>query len=152
MNVSSCLKLRNFVQKTGFPRRHPGDNLPVRVSDSCPNRHFKSQTFTNIGTWRMEQVYYQFSSIQSLSRVQLCKRMDCSTAGFLVHHQLPEFTQTHVHQVGNAIQPSHPLSFPSPPAFNLSQHQGLFKWVSSSHQEFYLHHQSFWCIFRTDFL
>ena len=55
-------------------------------------------------------------------------------SGFPVHHQLPELTQTHVHQVSDAIQPSHPLSPPSPPAFNLSQHQGLFPWVSSSHQ------------------
>ena len=52
--------------------------------------------------------------------------MDCSTPGFPVHHQLPEFTQTHLHRVGDAIQPSHPLSSPSPPAFNLSQHQGLY--------------------------
>ena len=56
--------------------------------------------------------------------------MDCSMPGFSVHHQLPEFTQTHVHWVGDAIQPSHSLSSPSPPAFNLSQHQGLFQWVS----------------------
>ena len=61
----------------------------------------------------------------------LCDPMGCSTPGFPVHHQLPEFTQTHVHRVGDAIQPSHPLSFPSP-AFNLSQHQGVFQWVSSS--------------------
>ena len=60
--------------------------------------------------------------------------MDCSTPGFPVQHQLPEFTQTHVHWVGVAIQPSQSLSSPSPPAFNLSQHQGLFKWVSSLHQ------------------
>ena len=60
--------------------------------------------------------------------------MDCSMPGLPVHHQLPEFTQTHVHQVSDAIQPSHPLSSPSPPAFNLSQHQGLFQWVSSLHQ------------------
>ena len=60
--------------------------------------------------------------------------MDCSTPGFPVHHQLPELTQTRVHRVGDAIQPSHPLLSPSPPAFNLSQHQSLFKWVSSSHQ------------------
>ena len=60
--------------------------------------------------------------------------MDCSTPGFPVHHQLPEFTQTHVYQVGDANQPSHPLSPPSPPAFNLSQNQGLFQGVSSSHQ------------------
>ena len=60
--------------------------------------------------------------------------MNRSTPGLLLHHQLPEFTQTHVHWVDDAIQPSHPLSSPSPPAFNLSQHQGLCKWVSSSHQ------------------
>ena len=60
--------------------------------------------------------------------------MNRSTPGLPVHHQLPEFTQTHVYRVGDAIQPSHPLSSPSPPALNLSQHQGLFKWISSSHQ------------------
>ena len=60
--------------------------------------------------------------------------MNCSTPGFPVRHQLPEHTQTHVHRVGDAIQPSHPLLFPSSPAFNLSQHQGLSQWVSSSHQ------------------
>ena len=70
---------------------------------------------------------YQFSSVQSLSRVGLYNPMICSTPGLPVHHQLPESTQTHVHRVGDAIQPSHPLSSPSPPAFNLSQHQGLFK-------------------------
>ena len=60
--------------------------------------------------------------------------MDCSMPGFPVHHQLPELTQTHVHWVSDDIQPSHPLSSPSSPAFNLSPHQGLFQWVSSSHQ------------------
>ena len=74
--------------------------------------------------------------------------MDCSTSGLPVHHQVPKFTQTHVHWISDAIQPSHPLSSPSPSAFNLSQHQGLFQWVSSSHQmakvlEFQLQHQSF---------
>ena len=64
----------------------------------------------------------------------LCNPMDCSMPGFPVHHQLSEPAQTHIHQVGHAIQPSHPLSSPSPPAFNLSQHQGLFQWVGSSHQ------------------
>ena len=67
----------------------------------------------------------QFSSVQSLSRVQLCHPMNRSTPGLPVHHQLPELTQTHAHQVGDAIQPSHPLSSPSPPAPNPSQHQGL---------------------------
>ena len=64
----------------------------------------------------------------------LCDPMDCNTPGLPIHHQVPEFTQTQVHWVGDAILPSHPLLSPSPPAFNLSQHQGLFKWVSSSHQ------------------
>ena len=88
----------------------------------------------------------QFSSVQSLSCVWLCDPMSCSTPGLPVHHQLPEITQTHVHWVSDVIQPSHPLSSPSPPAFNLSQHQGLFKWVSTSHQvakvlEFQLQHR-----------
>ena len=78
----------------------------------------------------------------------LCDFMDCSMPGFPVYHWLPELTQTHVHEVGDAIQPSHPLSSPSPPAFNLSQHQSLSLWVSSLHQmakvlEFQLQHQSF---------
>ena len=90
------------------------------------------------------------------SCLTLCNHMDCSTPGLLVHHQLLEFTQPHVHWVGDAIQPSHPMSSPSP-ALNLSQHQGLFKWVSSPYQvakvlEFQLQHQSFQWIFRTDLL
>ena len=87
----------------------------------------------------------------------LCDPIDCSTPGFPVPHYLPEFAQTPVHRVGDAIQPSHPLSSPSPPAFNLSQHQGIFQWVSSLHQvakvlELQLQHQSFQCIFRIDFI
>ena len=83
--------------------------------------------------------------------------MDCSTPGLPVHHQLPELAQTHVHRVSDAIQPSHPLSSTSPPAFNLSQHPGLFQGVSSLHQmakvlEFQPQHQSFQGILRTDFL
>ena len=74
----------------------------------------------------------QFS--RSFSCPTLCDPMDCSMPGLPVHHQLPEFTPTHVHWVADAIQPAHPLSSPSPPAFHLSQHQGLFKWVSSLHQ------------------
>ena len=87
--------------------------------------HFMSQ--------RRSQDQPRFSSVQSLSRVRLCDPTDCSTPGFPVHHQLPEFTQTHVHRVGDAIQTSHPLSSPSP-TFNLSQRQSLFRWVSSSHR------------------
>ena len=77
----------------------------------------------------------QFSSVHFMqSCLTLCYPMDCNVPGFSVHHQLPQLTQTQVHWVGDAIQPLHPLSFPSPPAFYLSQHQGLFRWVSSSHQ------------------
>ena len=75
----------------------------------------------------------QFSSTQLLSHVWLCDPMDCSTPGFPVLHHHPEFAQTHVHWVGDAIQPSHPLSPPSPPALNLFQHQGLFQRVSYLH-------------------
>ena len=90
------------------------------------------------------QKVLQFRSVAQ-SCLTLCDPMNCSTPGLSVHHQLPESTQTHVHRVGDAIQPSHPLSSPSPTAFNLSQHQGLFKWVSSSHEvakvlEFQLQH------------
>ena len=98
----------------------------------------------------------QFNSVAQ-SCLTVCNPMDSITSGFPVHHQLLELAEAHVHRVGNAIQPSHPLSSPSPPAFNLSQHQGLFQWVSSSHQvakvlEFQLQHQSFQWIFRMDFL
>ena len=70
--------------------------------------------------------FHQVSSVYQ-SCLALCDPMDCSRPGLPVHHQLPEFTQTHVHRVGDAIQPSHPLSSPSLPAFSLSQYQGLFK-------------------------
>ena len=74
-----------------------------------------------------------FSSVTQ-SCPTLCYPMECSTPGLPAHHQLPDFTQIHVPWVGDAIQPSHPLSSPSPPVLNLSQDQGLFKWVSSSYQ------------------
>ena len=87
-----------------------------------------------------------FSVTQSC--LTFCDPMDCSTLGFPVQHYLTKLAQTHVHWVGDAIQPSQPLSSPSPPAFSFSQHQGLFQWVSSSHQvakvlELPLQHQSF---------
>ena len=81
---------------------------------------------------------HDMCSVQSSSVAQscptLCDPMDCSTPGLPIHHQLPEFIQTHVHWASDTTQPSHPLLSPSPLVFNLSQHQGLFKWVSSSHQ------------------
>ena len=83
-------------------------------------------------------LHLQFSSVQFSSFAQLCPAlcdpMNRSTPGLPVHHHLPEFTQTHVHQVRDAIQPSHPWSSPSPPAPNPSQHQSLFQWVNSSHE------------------
>ena len=90
------------------------------------------------------------------SCLTLCDPMDCSTPGFPVLYYLPYFVQTHVHWVSDAFQPSHPLS-PSSPVLSLSQHQGLFKWVSSLHQvskllKLQLQHQSFQWIFRTKFL
>ena len=98
----------------------------------------------------------QFSSVTQ-SCLTLCNPMNHSILGLPVHQQLPEFTQTHAHWVGDAIQPSRPLSSPYPPALNLSQHQGLFQWVNSIHQvakvlEFQLQHQSFQWTPRTDLL
>ena len=107
-----------------------------------------------INTQKSLEFLYQFSSVAQLCPT-LCDSMSFSTPGLPVHHQLLESTQTHVHRVGDAIQPSHPLSSPPsvipsvrPPALSLSQHQGLFKLVSSSHEvakilEFHLQHQSF---------
>ena len=98
----------------------------------------------------------QFSSVAQ-SCLTLCNPIDCSMPGFPIHHQLPEIAQTHVHWVGDAIQPSHPLLTPSPPAFNLSQHQDFFQGFSSLHQvakvlECQLQHQSSQWIFKIDFL
>ena len=120
----------------------------------------------------LQQVLYQLShhhvrcqagwlTVQFTSVAQSCPTlfhpMDCSTPGFLAHHQLSEFTQTHVHWVGDAIQPSHPLSSPSPLAPSPFQHHGLFRWVSCSHQvakvfQFQLQHQAFRWTPRTDLL
>ena len=124
---------------------HNSQNVKVSI-DWWMNKEYVVYTFNRT-----------FSSVQSLSRVWLCDPMNCSTPGLPVHHQLLEFIQTYVHRVSDAIQPSHPLSSPSPPAPNPSQHQGLFRWVSSLHQvakvlEFQLQHQSFQWIPRTDLL
>ena len=98
----------------------------------------QSSKASNLRCWaflivQLLNPYIQFSSV-SQSCPTLCDPMNHSTPGLHVHLQLPEFTQTHIHWVGDAIQPSHPLSSPSLPALSLSQHQGLFKWVSSSYQ------------------
>ena len=124
-------------------------NYQTVFCSSCTILHAFPQFSTFLST------LVQFSSVAQ-SCPTLCDPMNRSTPDLPVQHQLPEFTQTHIHWVSDAIQPSYPLSSPSP-ALNPSQHLGLFKWVSSSHQgakvlEFQLQHQSFQWIFRTDFL
>ena len=110
----------------------------------------------HIEQFLLETFAIQFSSVAQ-SHPTLCNPMNRSTPGLPVHHQLPEFTQSHVHWVRDVIQPSHPLSFHSPLAPNPSQHQSLFQWVNSSHEmakvlEFQLQHQSFQWTCRTDLL
>ena len=112
--------------------------------------------FLKQASWSMiyAKICFYCCSVTQLC-MTLCDPMDCSMPGFPVLHYLLEFTQTHVHWVGDAIQPSHPLSSPSSPTFNLSQHQGLFQWVSSLHQVakvLELQHQSFQWVFRVYFL
>ena len=137
---------------------YPSHILPVDRRQSIPLKKKKMPwefpAHLVVRIWCFH--WHQFSSVAQ-SCPTVCDPMDCSTPGFPVHQQLLKLAQTHVHWVGDAIQPSHPLSSPSPPAFNLSQHQGLFQRVSSSHQvaevlELLLQHQSFQWIFRTDFL
>ena len=131
--------------------------FPSCLQSFSASRSFQWLSFTHIYILFLNILFhYGFSSVTQ-SCPTLCNPMDCSPPGLPVHRQLPEFTQTHVHWVSDAIQPSHPLSSPSPPALNLSQHQGLFKWVSSSHQvakllELQLQRQSFQWTPRTDLL
>ena len=134
IQVSAALKGEGLLQTTWCWPDPRGDVI-ILCSCSYPRRSV--------------HVVPQFISAQLLSRVQLfCNPTDCSTAGLSVHHQLPELAQTHVHWVGDAIQPSQLLSGPSPPAFSLSQDDDLFRLISSSHQvgkilELQLQHQSF---------
>ena len=149
--TKSCLTLCNPIEctRSGFPVLHYLPEfaqtqwchltISSSVISSCP------QSFSASGSFQMNQFFasggqsigttasVQFSSVTQSSPT-LCDPMYGSTPGLPVHHQHLESTQIHVHWVSDAIQPSHPLLSPSPPALNLSQHQGLFKWVSSSHQ------------------
>ena len=101
-------------------------NNPIKKWAEDLNNHFSREDIRwSKSTWKDVQHCSLFTSVQLLSHVQLCNSMDCSTPGFPIHYKLPEPTQTHVHWVSDAIHPSHPLSSPSPPDFNLSQHQGL---------------------------
>ena len=108
-------------------------NCVKRTTTKCPKGDGKSDIGSYFLITEINISLIQFSSVTQ-SCPTLCDPMDSSTPGLPVHHQLPECTQTHDHRVGDAIQPSHPLLSPSPPAFNLSQHQDLFQCVSSSHQ------------------
>ena len=155
----------------GFPFHHPWDLSHPWIKSPSPTSAALQAASLPLSHWgspkcnieNLKILKYMkmiIMCIQISSVTQSCTTqgdlMDCSTPGFPVHHRLPELTQTHVHWVGDAIKPSHPLSSPSPPSFNLSQYRGLFKWVSSLHQvarvlEFQLQHQSFQWMFRTDF-
>ena len=140
MRAITCWDSRKRIitgQRSTYPSTPPGKDGPRALRGIC--------SIFRVSKW--QQLTRVLSSVAQ-SCPTLCNPMDCSTPGLLVHQQLPELAQTHVHWVGDAIQPSHPLLSPSPPAFNLSQHQGLFQWVRSSHQvakvlEFQLQHQSF---------
>ena len=131
--------------------------FPLSSANSFSSKYFPISLITSSFSHKLFRItVFQFSSVQSLSHVRLCDPMNCSMPALPVHHQLLESTQTHVHWVGDAIQPSHSLSSPSPPAIYLSQHQSLFKWVSFLHQvakvlEFQLQ-KSFQWTPRTDFL
>ena len=128
---------------------------------SVYNNQDMKATYMSSDRWMDKEdlvhIYYGLFSSVAQSCLTLWNPMDCSIPGLPIHHQLSEFTQTHVHRVGDAIQPSHPLSSPSPLAPNPSQHQGLFQWVNSSHEvakvlEFQLQLQFFQWAPRTDLL
>ena len=114
--------------------------IPVDLSHLWGQRwnNIKTAFITIPDTQEVLSKYYRFSSVQFSSITQwcptLCNPMNRSTPGLSVHHQLPQFTQTHIHRVSDVIQSSHLLLSPSPPAPNHSQHQSLFKWVNSSHE------------------
>ena len=148
-----CLPVSVLFHLASYP---PGLFM-VCKRQKCPSfsglNNIPLQVWTTCYPFICQQAL-QFSSVAQPCPI-LCNPMNCSMPGLPVH--LLEFTQTHIHWVSDAIQPSHPLSSPSPPAFNLSQHQGLFKWVNSSHHvakilEFQLQHQSFQWTPRTDLL
>ena len=146
--------------------------VEVRISGSSPKVliqqpkvDFRNLHLTNSQVICMQVICgphleeHHLAVAQSLNCVRLCEPMDCSTSGFPVFHSLSEFAQTHIHWVSDAIQTSHPLSPSSPLAFNHSQHQGLFQWVTSWHQvakvlefQLQLQHQSFQWTPRTGLL
>ena len=134
----------------------PHHSVANRWRNSGNSGRFYFGRLQNHFRWWLQLWNLKNSSVAQLC-LTLCDPMNDSMPGLPVHHQLPGLTQTHVHQVGDAIQPSNPLSSLSPPTCNLSKPRGLFRWVRSSHQlakvlEFQLQHQSFQWTPRTDLL
>ena len=166
MSDSSATAQTVFCQappSMGFSRQEYWHGLPFLSPRNLPDPGMKPGSpalqADALPTEPLGESLFYIESVNSIAHfcLTLWDPMDCSMPGLPVHHQLPEFSQTHVHWVGDAIQPSHLLLPPSPPAFNLFQHQGLFQWVSSSHQvakvlELQLWYQSFQWTFRVDFL
>ena len=151
------LLLKYRIRSTSFGAYRLNELLVSKFM--CWNPNPQMWWYLAVGPLGGSTLMIGVSSVQFSCSVisTLCDPMDSSTPNFPVHHQLQELAQTHVHWVNEAIQPSPPLLSPSPLAFNLSQNQGLFKWVSSFYQvakglEFQLQHQSVPWIFRTDFL
>ena len=129
---NSALQIRSSISFFLIP--HIWVNIPYLFFPFADLLHSVRQSLDPSMSLKMTQFHSFFSAVQPLNCVQLFVTPDCSTPGFPVHHQLLDLVQTHVHQVNDSIQPSHPLLSLSPPAFNLSQHQGLFQRVGSLHQ------------------
>ena len=131
-SISSSLDSHPLIWKCQTVWRKDFQDLQI------PWNHHRLSLIVMYNIFRLLWVNEKMISVQFSSVAQsyptLYDPMNCSTPGLPVHHQLPEFTQTHIHRVGDAIQPSHPLSSPFPPAPNPSQHQNLFQWVNSSHE------------------
>ena len=130
-NPWGCKRVRHNWTHTTYHTNHL-PCLAVIVEDGY--YYYLCFTKDEMNLWEVVKYAVQFSSVVTQSCPTLCNPMNHSTPGLPVHHQLPEFTQIHVHRVDDAIQPSHPLSSPSLPATNPSQHQSLFQWVNSSHE------------------
>ena len=151
----NCVELSFFCAECGTPRR-----ISCLICGCVKCIHWPSlyDHYLFIQSYPKQPHYFMRCCCSvTESCPTLCHPMDCSAPGFPVHHCLPEFAQTYVHWVSDAIQSSHPLSHPSPPALSLSQHQGLFQWFSSLHQvakvlELQRQHQSFQWILSVDFL
>ena len=144
--ISATKEPRDYIVGLGHGREALGQTfLSAELWERKVNIH--TLVVSSISKNAHTQQNVQFSLVTQ-SCPTLCNPMNHSTPGLPLHHQYPEFTQNHIHRVSDAIQPSHPLSSPSPPAPNPSQHQSLFQWVNSSHEvakvlEFQLQHHSF---------